>query len=652
MQNIEFDEIDLSGNSAVISEEIKRQVDADREQARILAARREADRQIVQAASRKPVPVEVGKEYEVTVTEVSQRGDGVAKIDNFVIFVPGTEPGWTGKVTVTYVGRSNANANGPRPQVDEEFDITVDKLSLKGDAGLARVNGWTVFVEGVQVGWAGKIRITGVSKNGNQFFARDAAAPEAPKRSGKRSFSFHMEEDFGPRKRDTGRKENWKSKTKSRAPRGRKVNQAPAPDNQKCAVCSAPTVETRDAEGKLVTTVEELAAATQLGPVTRVKIPHEGAHSARLATTEQPKQQTPAAFMAPFMEPVSWRPRRFVPAWKVSKIGRETSLTDDEVRAYMTSPLPANTILDSAIFKSTKTGNRVMDEREKARSLIEYGVLPFSDYYAPLLKCPQCDTDARGPQSRTTCPLHPGEKMVDTNATIELQPVLAADNSPLEIDGQLLYHAGGGLVGRYGQGETLHFHGRLVLTPEGELPMVDKAFVEGALQIQCVNCGEYFPALQSGCPKCGNPNDKSGNKKHLGAYMQTIVPVQPGSYIIYADGKIVGNKPSIDMHTFVVSDKVTTDNKIVATRASVDPAEVLKALKSMPKARVKNPDGSRTESKLSRPLYGLMTSWSPAKGYYFVNVAQERPANMTVQEETQMTVVGSQRASPGYTGRN
>jgi predicted RNA-binding protein with TRAM domain len=34
-----------------------------------------------------PKPVEMGKEYDVQVTERSDRGDGIAKIQGFVIFV-------------------------------------------------------------------------------------------------------------------------------------------------------------------------------------------------------------------------------------------------------------------------------------------------------------------------------------------------------------------------------------------------------------------------------------------------------------------------------------------------------------------------------------------------------------------------------------
>lgn len=51
----------------------------------------------------KPKPVEVGKEYDVTISEISRRGDGIAKVDGFVIFVAGAKQGWQGKVKVTQV---------------------------------------------------------------------------------------------------------------------------------------------------------------------------------------------------------------------------------------------------------------------------------------------------------------------------------------------------------------------------------------------------------------------------------------------------------------------------------------------------------------------------------------------------------------------
>jgi len=54
--------------------------------------------------------VEVGKEYEVTITETSRRGDGVTKIDGFVIFVAGGKQGEKTKIKITQVGPRFASA--------------------------------------------------------------------------------------------------------------------------------------------------------------------------------------------------------------------------------------------------------------------------------------------------------------------------------------------------------------------------------------------------------------------------------------------------------------------------------------------------------------------------------------------------------------
>ncbi|MDA4115262.1 MAG: TRAM domain-containing protein [Thaumarchaeota archaeon] len=58
----------------------------------------------------KPKPVEVGKEYDVTISDISRRGDGIAKIDGFVIFVAGGKQGQSAKIKVTQV--SNRYAMG------------------------------------------------------------------------------------------------------------------------------------------------------------------------------------------------------------------------------------------------------------------------------------------------------------------------------------------------------------------------------------------------------------------------------------------------------------------------------------------------------------------------------------------------------------
>jgi predicted RNA-binding protein with TRAM domain len=39
------------------------------------------------------VPVEEGEVYDVTIQDLARQGDGIARIEGFVIFVPGTKVG-------------------------------------------------------------------------------------------------------------------------------------------------------------------------------------------------------------------------------------------------------------------------------------------------------------------------------------------------------------------------------------------------------------------------------------------------------------------------------------------------------------------------------------------------------------------------------
>jgi predicted RNA-binding protein with TRAM domain len=48
-------------------------------------------------------PVEEGKQYEVDIKEVSRRGDGLARIEGFVVFVPNAKPGDHMKIQITQV---------------------------------------------------------------------------------------------------------------------------------------------------------------------------------------------------------------------------------------------------------------------------------------------------------------------------------------------------------------------------------------------------------------------------------------------------------------------------------------------------------------------------------------------------------------------
>jgi predicted RNA-binding protein with TRAM domain len=57
-----------------------------------------------------PKPVEVGKEYEVDITEISRQGDGVARVQGFVVFVKNGKVKQNVKVQVEQVGDRFATA--------------------------------------------------------------------------------------------------------------------------------------------------------------------------------------------------------------------------------------------------------------------------------------------------------------------------------------------------------------------------------------------------------------------------------------------------------------------------------------------------------------------------------------------------------------
>ena len=57
-----------------------------------------------------PKPVEVDKEYEVDITEISRKGDGIARVQGFVVFVEDGKVGNNIKVKVTEVADRFAKA--------------------------------------------------------------------------------------------------------------------------------------------------------------------------------------------------------------------------------------------------------------------------------------------------------------------------------------------------------------------------------------------------------------------------------------------------------------------------------------------------------------------------------------------------------------
>ena len=58
----------------------------------------------------KRCPVEMGKEYEVAIAEMSQQEEGIARIQGFVIFVADAKTGDHVKIRITRIGPKTANA--------------------------------------------------------------------------------------------------------------------------------------------------------------------------------------------------------------------------------------------------------------------------------------------------------------------------------------------------------------------------------------------------------------------------------------------------------------------------------------------------------------------------------------------------------------
>ncbi|MGC8615127.1 MAG: TRAM domain-containing protein [Thermoprotei archaeon] len=61
-------------------------------------------------------PVQEGKEYDVEITDTSRRGEGVAKVERFIVFVPGTKQGDKVRIKITKVTPRYATAVVVNPE--------------------------------------------------------------------------------------------------------------------------------------------------------------------------------------------------------------------------------------------------------------------------------------------------------------------------------------------------------------------------------------------------------------------------------------------------------------------------------------------------------------------------------------------------------
>jgi predicted RNA-binding protein with TRAM domain len=72
--------------------------------------RREEGNSSIQSAA-PSAPVTVGAEYDAKIEDTAREGDGIARIEGFVIFVPGTQIGDQVKIQIDRVMRRFAIAH-------------------------------------------------------------------------------------------------------------------------------------------------------------------------------------------------------------------------------------------------------------------------------------------------------------------------------------------------------------------------------------------------------------------------------------------------------------------------------------------------------------------------------------------------------------
>ena len=89
--------------------------------------------------SDKPKPVKVGEEYDVKITDVGAKGDGITKVENFILFVPGAKKGEECRVRIKEVankfaiaekiGSSTGSSEASSSEAEESVEETQEESS-------------------------------------------------------------------------------------------------------------------------------------------------------------------------------------------------------------------------------------------------------------------------------------------------------------------------------------------------------------------------------------------------------------------------------------------------------------------------------------------------------------------------------------------
>ncbi len=78
-------------------------------------------------------PVKVGETYDVEINEIGSKGDGIARVKNFVIFVPNTKKGEKCKIKINQVSRRFAIGEKVEEEGAEEEAIEEESLEKEGE---------------------------------------------------------------------------------------------------------------------------------------------------------------------------------------------------------------------------------------------------------------------------------------------------------------------------------------------------------------------------------------------------------------------------------------------------------------------------------------------------------------------------------------
>jgi len=76
-----------------------------------------------------PKPVKVGEEYDVEINEVGSRGDGIARIKNFVVFIGGAKQGEKTRIKITEVRNRFAIGEkvSGKAEAEEEAEVSEEE---------------------------------------------------------------------------------------------------------------------------------------------------------------------------------------------------------------------------------------------------------------------------------------------------------------------------------------------------------------------------------------------------------------------------------------------------------------------------------------------------------------------------------------------